>query len=129
MLNIITKGIAKVFGTKADRDVKELMPYVGIINAEYQKLTAITDEELRGKTQILKDEIAASLKEIDDEMAALHQKIADNPELDISEKEDIFNSIDTLEKKRDESLEEKLLDIFPRAFAIVKVTARRLTVN
>ena len=129
MLNIITKGIAKVFGTKADRDVKELMPYVGIINAEYQKLTNITDEELRGKTQILKDEIAIHLKDIDDEMAALHQKIADNPDLDITDKENIFNKIDALEKQRDESLEEKLLDILPRAFAIVKETARRFTEN
>lgn len=129
MLNIITKGIAKVFGTKADRDLKELLPYVDLINAEYQKLASITDDELRGKSQELKEEIAAHLKSIDDEMAALHQQIEDNPELDIVEKETIFNKIDALEKERDEALEDKLLDILPRAFAIVKDTARRLTEN
>ncbi|MEP4093555.1 preprotein translocase subunit SecA [Reichenbachiella sp.] len=129
MLNIITKGIAKVFGTKADRDLKELLPYVELINVEYQKLAQISDDELRGKTQELKDEIAAHLKSIDDEMAALHQQIEDNPELDIVEKETVFNEIDELEKQRDNALEDKLLDILPRAFAIVKDTARRLTEN
>lgn len=129
MLNIITKGIAKVFGTKADRDLKELLPYVDLINTEYQKLAQISDDELRGKTQELKDEIAEHLKSIDSEMDALHKQIEDQPELDITEKETVFNKIDELEEKRDELLEEKLLEILPRAFAVVKDTARRLTEN
>lgn len=129
MLNIITKGIAKVFGTKADRDMKDLLPYVELINDQFQQLANLSDDELRGKTFTLKEEIAIHLKEVDDQMADLHKQIADDAEMAIDAKETIFNTIDSLEKKRDESLEEKLLEILPRAFAIVKETARRLAEN
>ncbi|UXP33123.1 preprotein translocase subunit SecA [Reichenbachiella agarivorans] len=129
MLDILTKGIAKVFGTKADRDIKELMPYVDLINGEYEKLASLSDDQLRGKTQELKDKITAHLKSIDDQIAAHHATIADNPEMEINDKEAVFAQIDKLAKERDKSLEEVLLSILPQAFAIVKDTARRLTVN
>ncbi|WP_109833285.1 preprotein translocase subunit SecA [Reichenbachiella versicolor] len=129
MLDFIAKGAAKLFGTKADRDLKELTPYVGLINAEYAKLSSLSDDQLRAKTQELKDTIAERLKSIDDEMAKHHQYIEDNPNIDIAEKEQVFGQIDQLEKNRDEKLEEVLLDILPVAFAVVKETARRLTEN
>ncbi len=28
MLNFITKGISQIFGTKSEKDIKELQPYV-----------------------------------------------------------------------------------------------------
>ena len=28
MANILTKGIAKIFGTKSDKDIKSVQPYV-----------------------------------------------------------------------------------------------------
>lgn len=129
MLDFIAKGAAKLFGTKADRDIKLLTPYVGLINNEFQKLTSLSDDELRGKTTEFKNIIATELKSIDDQMAALHQQVEDNPEMDISEKESVFAQIDNLEKERDESLEKVLLDLLPQAFAVVKETARRLTEN
>ena len=49
MLGFINKGIAKVFGTKSDRDIKELTPYVNLINEEFQQLVAISDDDLRNK--------------------------------------------------------------------------------
>ena len=129
MLNAITKGIAKVFGTKADKDLKVLMPYVGLVAAEYNKLQEITDDQLREKTQELKDEINSKLKSIDDQIADLHKQVDDNPDLDINEKESVFGQIDSLEESRDVELEKVLIDILPRAFAVVKETARRLTEN
>lgn len=129
MIDFIAKSAAKIFGTKADKDIKELTPYIGIINAEYDKLTNLSDDELRGKTEELKGIIADQLKTIDDEMASLHQNVDDNPEMDIDEKESVFNKIDQLEKQRDEKLEEVLLDILPVAFAVIKETARRFSEN
>jgi len=129
MFNSIAKGIAKVFGTKADKDLKELVPYVELVNTEYKKLSSITDDQLRDKTRELKSEINEGLKSIDDKIAELHKTVDDNPDLDISEKEDAFGEIDKLEEKRDEELEVILLKILPRAFAIVKETARRFTEN
>ncbi|MFL5730880.1 MAG: preprotein translocase subunit SecA [Cytophagaceae bacterium] len=129
MFDIITKGIVKVFGSKAERDLKELMPFVPKINEEYAKLKSLSDDQLRAKTAELKSIIAADLKGIDAELSKLHANIAEHPELDINDKEEIFNQIDKLEKDRDKKLEETLIKILPQGFAVVKETARRLKEN
>jgi preprotein translocase subunit SecA len=125
MLDIITKGITKIFGTKSDRDLKELTPYVGKVNEEYIKLQSLSDDELRGKTTEVKLQIQQKLQNIDDQLTTLHKKIEENPELDINEKEEIFQQTDKLEEDRDKQLEVVLLDVLPKAFAIIKETARR----
>lgn len=128
-MSILTKGISKLFGSKSDRDVKEVTPIVAQINEVYDTLSGISDEELRGKTQEFKDRIAHDLKGIDDEIADLQKRVEDEPNLDIQEKENIFQSIDKLEEKRDEELEVVLKDILPAAFANMKETARRFKEN
>lgn len=129
MSNILTKGLAKIFGSKSDRDIKEVMPYVNKINEVYAGLSNISDDALRGKTQEIKDRIAEYLKEIDDELESLHKSVADNPDMDIREKESVFDQIDKLEETRDEKLEEVLMEVLPEGFAVVKETARRLKDN
>jgi len=129
MLDFLTKGIAKIFGTKSERDVKLLLPYIDLINEKYQLLTDLTHNELRAETFKIKDTISEKLKDIDGEIAALHQKIDDDPDLDVELKEEIFNQIDKLEEKRDEELEVVLNDVLPQAFAIIKETARRFKEN
>ncbi len=129
MLSFLTKSVTKIFGTKSERDVKELTPYVGKVNAEYEKLRLLTHDELRGQTGELKDIIRQKLKSIDDQADALHQRVADDMTLPLSQKEAIFAQIDELEKQRNQQLETVLEEILPRAFAIVKETASRFTKN
>ncbi|MFK7952144.1 MAG: preprotein translocase subunit SecA [Ekhidna sp.] len=129
MLNSITKGIAKVFGTKTERDLKGLTPFVALINAEYSKLTNITDDALRERTTELKGVISERLKSIDDKIAGLKTQVEEDKELDVHQKEAIFAEMDGLEKSRDEELEKVLIDILPQAFAVVKETSRRLSQN
>lgn len=129
MLGFINKGVAKIFGTKAEKDIKEVLPYVEKINAEFNQLSSISDDDLRGKTTELKQTIADHLRPIDDEIESLNKKIEENPSLDIASKEDIFEKIDELKGTRDKSLEDVLLKILPQAFAVVKETARRLKEN
>ena len=129
MINLITKSITKLFGTKADRDYKELYPYVGRINAEFDRLKALSNDGLRQASADLKQVIAGQLQHIDDQVAALRQQIADQPDMDVSDKETIFNQIDKLEADRNKELEGILLDVLPQAFALVKETARRFTEN
>nr|MDQ3393006.1 preprotein translocase subunit SecA [Bacteroidota bacterium] len=125
MLDLLTKGIARIFGTKSGRDIKIVEPYVVKTNEEFAKLANVSDDELRSKTLQVQNEINNDLKPIDEQIAALHQKIADNPELDINDKESVFNQIDKLEEQRNIQLEDVLLKVLPQAFAIVKETARR----
>lgn len=129
MSNILTKGLAKVFGTKADKDIKEVTPYVDKINKEFEKLSSLTDDELRGKTAELKGIIADKLKHIDDELTELHSQVDSDSSLDIHQKEAIFEKVDALESKRDEELEVVLLEILPTGYAVVKETSRRLAEN
>ncbi|MGV3642310.1 MAG: preprotein translocase subunit SecA [Adhaeribacter sp.] len=129
MFDFIGKTIAKVFGTKSERDIKEITPYVSLINQEYAQLAAITDDALRARTLAVKALIDERLKDIDNQIAALHQRIVDEPDLDIMQKEAVFTEIDDLEKTRNKDLETVLLEVLPQAFAIVKETARRLKEN
>ena len=129
MSNLLTKGLAKIFGSKSARDIKEVMPYVEEINSIYEGLHDISDDALRGKTGEIKARIREELKTIDDELAALHQQVADHPELDIHEKEAIFDKVDQLEEDRDEALEKVLMKVLPEGFAVVKETARRFKEN
>ena len=127
MFDWITKGVGKVFGTKADRDLKLLLPYVGLINKEFLKLAKISDDQLRGRTQELKTVIEERLQVTDAELGDLHKKVNNNPDLDLNQKDDIFKKIDALELERNEQLEVILEDILPQAFAVVKETARRFS--
>lgn len=129
MLEFITKGITKLFGTKSEHDVKKVLPYVHQINSEWNSLKSLSDNDLRAKTQEARNTIDAHLKAIDDQIAALHANIAENPKLDISAKESIFNQIDKLELERNKELEVVLMEVLPLAFAIVKETARRYKEN
>jgi preprotein translocase subunit SecA len=129
MFDFITKTLTKVLGNKSERDLKVIVPYVALINEEYVKLASISDEQLRGKTTLLKAAIQKDLQSTDDELAALHKQVADNPEMDLSEKELVFGKIDKLEKEHDTVLEAALMKVLPQAFAVIKETARRFKEN
>ena len=129
MMNLITKSITQFFGTKSQRDVKELLPYVEKINAEFVGLKDLSNDELRAASSTLRQQIADALQGIDDQIADLHQQVSDNPTMDVDDKERVFVQIDKLEVDRNKELEAVLLDALPQAFAIVKETARRFKEN
>lgn len=121
--------IAKIFGTKSEKDIKRIMPLVEQTKSEGEKLKSISNDELRDQTRKVEETISTELKSIDDQLAALHKKIADNPDMDISEKESVFMEIDGIEEVRNKELEKILLKVLPKAFAIVRETARRFKEN
>jgi len=121
--------IAKIFGTKSEKDIKSVMPLVEETKREGEKLLSISNDDLRKKTSEIQTDINAALKPIDDQIAALHKRISDQPDLDLNEKESVFAQIDALELDRNKELEKVLLVVLPRAFAIVRETARRFKEN
>ena len=123
------KFIAKIFGNKSEKDIKLVMPLVEETKREGKKLLSISNDDLRKKTLEIQSDINAALKPIDDQISALHKKIADEPNLDLNEKESVFARIDALEVDRNKELEKILLTVLPRAFAIVRETARRFKEN
>lgn len=129
MLDFIAKGLAKVFGTKSDRDIKELLPKVKEINDIFSGLQKLSDEELRAQTAQIKETINSHLQELDDKIAGFRAEIEALPIDAIHQKDNLFTQIEQVEKERDESLEEVLEKVMPQAFAIVKETARRFKEN
>tara|TARA_B100000497_G_scaffold37108_1_gene43478 strand:- start:11126 stop:14443 length:3318 start_codon:yes stop_codon:yes gene_type:complete len=129
MINSLVNGIQKLFGNKADKDVKGLEPFVGKINTEFSKLQGLSNDELREKTTSFKKQVNDYLSEIDKKIADLKSEINNTSVHEIDKREDAYEQIDSLEEERDEKLEEVLNQILPEAFAVVKETARRFTEN
>ena len=46
--------LKSLFGNKSDRDMKELMPIVAKVNAEWEKLKSISADELRAVAEDMK---------------------------------------------------------------------------
>ena len=128
MLNLISKYLTKIMGgSKQDKDVKAATPLVEKINEIYPSLSALSNDQLRGKTAEFKSRIADYVSDIDKAIADLRQQ--SNEEEDTLQKEKYLNKIDELVKEKDKHLEEVLMEILPEAFAVVKETARRFSEN
>jgi len=121
--------IAKLFGTKSEKDIKRVMPLVEATKREYEALQTISNDELRDRTRQVELRIGDALKPIDLQISDLHKSIADKPDMDLHQKEALFQQIDALSLTRNKELEKVLLEVLPLAFAIVRDTARRFKEN
>ena len=114
--------MTKLFGNKAQRDIKAIRPFVEKINKIYPQMAALSNDELRAKTQELKQEIQASAadlrKEIDDIKAQIEKT-------EIQDRAPLFEKVDKLEAQILEVYDRKLDEILPTVYAIVKDTCRR----
>ena len=127
-MDILATIIKAVFGSKADKDRKEIEPYIEKIKAVYPTIEALSNDELRARSESLKQQIADFIAE--DEAHIVAQKaILENPETSLEEKERVSKDIDETTKHIDEKIETKLDQLLPEAFAIMKDTARRFAQN
>ncbi len=127
MLKGFTKVIGKIFGTKYEKDIKEYTPYIAQINAEFDKLRNLSNDQLRNKTVEFRNIIQEHLKGINQDIENLRMQAA--TEKDMNAKEDLYDEIDERIKEKDSHLEDILREIRPEAFAVVKETARRFAEN
>ncbi|MCB8995539.1 MAG: preprotein translocase subunit SecA [Bacteroidales bacterium] len=127
-MSIINSILSGFLGTKSDRDLKEINPFVQSILAVYPSIKALSNDELRARTNELRDKVRTYVSSEENEIAELRDKVED-PEMEISEKEKLYDRLDKLEKEIENKYEEVLNQILPEAFAIVKDTARRFTEN
>jgi preprotein translocase subunit SecA len=118
------KALKRLFGSKHERDVKELMPIVAEIKRHEEALQALTDDELRAKTDEFRTRLSDALKETEDRLRELRGKLL--PDLEGPERGKILEEIEDLEKERDEATDEVLDELLPEAFAVVKDACRRL---
>src|ERR1035437_9402583 len=118
--------VGKLLGSKGQRDLKEITPFVDKIKAVYEGIAILSNDELRAHTEILKTRIQDYVSPEVLRIAELKANIEDT-EIDLREK--IYTEIDKLEKDITSKYEEILDEVLPEAFSIMKETARRLTEN
>ncbi|MBK9569352.1 MAG: preprotein translocase subunit SecA [Chitinophagaceae bacterium] len=122
--------ISKIFGgSKSEKDVKKIEPYVGKINRFYASYNSLDNDQLRNKTQEFRQRIKEHLAEIDAEIAEKNAAAEELPFNDLMGKDAIYQEVDKLKKDRDKEIETVLEAILPEAFAVVKETARRFKEN
>jgi preprotein translocase subunit SecA len=121
--------IKKVLGDKASRDKKAISPIVNEVKEAYGEIKGLSNDDLRAKTQEFKDKIKAYISEDEKQMASLKQRIEDEHDISMHEKEKVYGEIDKLSTQIYEKTQEILDELLPVAFAVMKETARRFKDN
>jgi preprotein translocase subunit SecA len=129
MLDFITKSVSKIFGTKSDRDLKDIQPILNEILSVYPTLSSLSNDELRAKTAEFKKRIADNSSAEREQIAGIRTKIDTDTTLDIEQKEKLYEQIDELEKAIIKKNQLILNEILPEAFSVVKETAKRFAAN
>ena len=122
-----TDVFKKIFGTKADRDMKAIKPTLDKVLAAYAAIDPLSDDELRERCQALKAKIQEAIAEDEARIAQIKEQL--ETEIPVDQKEKLATESDKLVKKVDETIEKVLDEILPEAFAIMKSTARRFKEN
>ena len=120
--------LKKLFGSKADRDLKQLTPTLKLILAAYDRIDKLSDDGLRAESAALRDKVRAYTAAEEEKVAQIREQLSD-PEMEVSRKEKLATELDELVKTIDKKIEEILNEVLPEAFAIVKSTARRFKEN
>ena len=120
--------LAKLFGNKASRDNKALQPILDKTLEAYEKIKNLDIDALRHKTVEFKEYINNYIAEDEARIKELKLK-AENEDLELEKKNEIYEQVDKLEKQQLEKIEEALNNIMPEAFAVLKETAKRFKEN
>ena len=118
--------LAGIFGNKSQNDLKQIYPIVDQIKLTYETIDQLSHDELRAHTARMRQDLRDHVAEEQSQIVELKAKV-DSAEL--SEREALWEQIDVLEEKVKDKLEDKLNEILPEAFAVMKSTARRFAEN
>ncbi len=119
--------IKKVFGSKSERDMKQVKPILEKVLAAYKDIDKLSNDELRARTEELKKKIREREEPFEKRIAEIKEHL--ESDIPVSEKEKLATESDKLVKEEDEEIEKVLNEILPVAFAIMKSTARRFAQN
>ena len=123
----IASILKKVFGSKADRDLKQIRPVLNKVLEAYGPIDKLSNDELRAKTEELKARLRECEAPFEKRIAEIKAKL--DEDIPVHEKESLATESDKLVKEEDAEIEKVLEEILPEAFAIMKSTARRFKGN
>ena len=123
----ILNSVIKLFvGDKQQKDLKGLQPVIEDVKKFELTFSKLSHDELREKTIAFKNKLKSATKEVDDQINTLEEEALS---AEIDRQEDIYTEIDALKDQAYAISEEKLIQIMPEAFAVVKETAKRFVEN
>ena len=93
MFEFFNKTLKGFFGTKIDRDMKEVIPLTDKINPLYENLASLSNDELRQKTIDFKNTINDFIADIEKELEELTNQAENEPDMEMMEKK---NDLDQL---------------------------------
>ncbi len=123
----IASILKKVFGSKADRDLKQIRPILNKVLEAYGPIDKLSNDDLRAKTEELKARLRECEAPFEKRISEIKVKLGED--IPVHEKEDLATESDKLVKEEDAEIEKVLEEILPEAFAIMKSTARRFKEN
>ena len=118
--------LAGIFGNKSQNDLKQIYPIVDKIKATYETIDKLSADDLRAHSARMRQDLRDHVAEERREIAELRGQVES---AELSEREALWEKIDTLEDQVKDKLEDKLNEILPEAFAVMKSTARRFAEN
>lgn len=123
------KAFRKIMGSKADRDLKSVKPYLQKIKEAYVSISKLSNDDLRAKTIEFRERIVEYISDEENQIKDIKAQIENEPEMDIHAKEKLYETIDELIKLSYEKSQEILEEILPEAFSVMKETAKRFKEN
>lgn len=88
--------LSKLFGTKSQRDLKEIMPYILKIQEIYPSIEKLSNNDLRFRLQEIRTEILASVEKEHNRIEEIRTEIE---KTEINERENFWNEIYKIEKE------------------------------
>ena len=111
-MDILSSLIKLIFGSKADKDRKEVEPYLVKIKAIYPSIQQLSNDELRARSAALRKRIADFIAEDEAHITEQKGRLEDSS-ISLAEKEKISKDIDTTVKRIDDKIEKILDEILP----------------
>ena len=126
-MSLINSLLNVFVGDKSKKDLKEVESIVKDILSSENEISLLNNDELRNKTVEFKEIIHSVRKPFNDKINGLKEKITSSNNID--DKENFYKEIDNATEHSNQEVELKLNEILPKAFAVVKETAKRFKEN
>jgi len=115
--------LKKVVGDPSEKFIKQIQPIVDEINALEPEIQRLSDEELRAQTDLFRQKIQEETASRRQELEELRSELKEAE--DPSDIDRLKRQIERVDEELRQSEEDVLMEILPRAFAVVREAAVR----
>ena len=115
--------LKKVVGDPSEKFIKQIRPLVDEINALEPEIKGLSDADLRAQTELFRQKIQQETTPVRQEMEALRAELAQAE--DPSDIDSLKRQIEQVDEDWRQLEEDIMLEILPRAFAVVREAAVR----